>query len=146
MRLRFSFKITVIVYVRSDCVGSRVYACLGVTCHLRFWQNDRDLLRATVVTGMERTPNKSQHIKLTLEKKILLLFLPEFKLATVRSRVWNSTNKLSHPGQYNIILIVNLYNTIQYNTTLLSPWGNTFNCNMNMVKYQTSHKYAILEA
>ena len=28
----------------------KVYACLVVTCHLHFWQNDRDLLRATVVT------------------------------------------------------------------------------------------------
>ena len=28
----------------------KVYACLAVTCHLRFWQNDRDLLRATAVT------------------------------------------------------------------------------------------------
>ena len=27
-----------------------MYACLAVTCHLRFWQNDRDLLRATAVT------------------------------------------------------------------------------------------------
>ena len=31
-----------------------VYACLAVTCHLHFWQNDRDLLRATAVTrGVE---------------------------------------------------------------------------------------------
>ena len=28
----------------------KVYACLAVTCHLHFWQNDQDLLRATVVT------------------------------------------------------------------------------------------------
>ena len=28
----------------------KVYACLVVTCHLHFWQNDRDFLRATVVT------------------------------------------------------------------------------------------------
>ena len=28
----------------------KVYACLAVTCHLRFWQNDWDLLRATAVT------------------------------------------------------------------------------------------------
>ena len=28
----------------------RVYACLAVTCHLHFWQNDRGLLRATAVT------------------------------------------------------------------------------------------------
>ena len=27
-----------------------MYACLTVTCHLHFWQNDRDLLRATAVT------------------------------------------------------------------------------------------------
>ena len=28
----------------------KVYACLAVTCHLHFWQTDRDLLRATAVT------------------------------------------------------------------------------------------------
>ena len=28
----------------------RVHTCLAVTCHLHFWQNDRGLLRATVVT------------------------------------------------------------------------------------------------
>ena len=27
-----------------------MYACLAVICRLRFWQNDRGLLRATVVT------------------------------------------------------------------------------------------------
>ena len=27
-----------------------VHVCLSVTCHLHFWQNDRDLLHATVVT------------------------------------------------------------------------------------------------
>ena len=27
-----------------------VHACLAVTCHPHFWQNDRDLLRATAVT------------------------------------------------------------------------------------------------
>ena len=34
----------------SDFVGSRVYACFGVTFHLHFWQNDRGLLRVTAVT------------------------------------------------------------------------------------------------
>ena len=34
----------------SDFVGSRVYECLGVTCHLHVWHNDRGLLRATAVT------------------------------------------------------------------------------------------------
>ena len=50
----------------------KVYACLAVTCHLRFWRNDWGLLRATVVTrGWNGYWNKSQHGKLTLEKKIL---------------------------------------------------------------------------
>ena len=38
-------------------------------------------------TGMERTPNKSQHTNLTLEKNILLPLLRRFELATFRSRV-----------------------------------------------------------
>ena len=47
-----------------------VRACLAVTCHLHFWQNDRDLLRTTQVTlGWNGYQNKSQHRKLTLEKK-----------------------------------------------------------------------------
>ena len=29
----------------------KVYACLAVTCHLHFWQNDLGLLRATTVGG-----------------------------------------------------------------------------------------------
>ena len=50
----------------------KVYACLAVTCHLHFWQNDRDLLRATAVTrGWNGYRNKSQHRKSTLEKKII---------------------------------------------------------------------------
>ena len=46
----------------------KVYACLAVTCHLHFWQNNRDLLRATAVTrGWNGYRNKSQHRKLALE-------------------------------------------------------------------------------
>ena len=42
----------------------KVYACLAVACHLHFWQNDRDLLRATAVTlGWNGHRNKSQHRK-----------------------------------------------------------------------------------
>ena len=42
----------------------KVYACLAVTCHLHFGQNDRDFLRATVVTrGWNGYRNKSQHRK-----------------------------------------------------------------------------------
>ena len=46
-----------------------VHACSA--CHLHFWQNDEDLLRATAVTrGWNGYRIKSQHRKLTLEKKI----------------------------------------------------------------------------
>ena len=44
-------------------------------------------------TGMEWTPNKSQHTKLTLEKKILPPLLPGFELATFRSRVRRSNQQ-----------------------------------------------------
>ena len=60
--------------------------------------NDRGLLRATAVTrGMERTPNKSQHTKLILEKNILLPLLPGFELATFRSRLRRS-NQQANPA------------------------------------------------
>ena len=72
---------------------SKVYACLAVTCHLRFWQNDRGLLRATVVTrGWNGYRNKSQHRKLTLEKKILPPLQQGFEPATFRSRVRRSNH------------------------------------------------------
>ena len=39
----------------------KVYACLAVTCRLHFWQNDRDFLRATVVTrGWNGYRNKTE--------------------------------------------------------------------------------------
>ena len=69
-------------------------ACLGVICHLHFWQNDQDLLRASAVTqGWNK--NKSKHTKFTLEKKTLSPLLPGFELATFLSRVRRSTNNLS---------------------------------------------------
>ena len=89
----------------SDSVESRVYACLGVTYHLHFWQNDRGLLLFFTChcgnTGVERTPNKSQHTKLTLEKKIVPPLLPGFELATFQSQVRRSTNKL-----YRVLTVV----------------------------------------
>ena len=50
-------------------------------------------------TGVEWTLNKSQHTKLTRQKKIFLPLLPEFELATFRSKMGRFTNKLSRlPG------------------------------------------------
>ena len=71
----------------------KVYVCSAVTCHLHFWQNDQDLLHATAVThGWNSYQNKSQHRKLTLEKKILLLLLQGFKPATFQAWVWRSNH------------------------------------------------------
>ena len=71
----------------------KVYACLAVTCHLHFWQNDRDFLRATVVTrGWNGYRNKSQHRKSTLEKKILPPFQQGFEPETFQSRVRRSNH------------------------------------------------------
>ena len=71
----------------------KVHACLAVTCHLHFWQNDRDLLRATAVTrGWNGYRNKSQHRKSTLEKKILPPLQQGFEPVTFRSRVWRSNH------------------------------------------------------
>ena len=70
-----------------------MYACLAVTCHLHFWQNDRDFLRATAVTrGWNGYRNNSQHRKSTLEKKILPPFQQGFEPATFQSRVRRSNH------------------------------------------------------
>ena len=71
----------------------KVHVCPAVTSHLHFRQNDRGLLHATVVTrGWNGYQNKSQHRKLTLEKKILLLIQQGFKPTTFWSRVWHSNH------------------------------------------------------
>ena len=78
----------------SPLVGSKVYSCLCVTCHLHFWQIGCGLLRATAVTwGWNGHRIKRQHTKLTLEKEILPPLLPGFELTTFRSRVRHSNQQ-----------------------------------------------------
>ena len=70
-----------------------MHAYLAVTYHLHFWQNDRDLLCATAVTrGWNGNRNKSQHRKLTLEKKTLPPLLQGFEPTTFQSRVRRSNH------------------------------------------------------
>ena len=77
----------------------KVYACLAVTCHLHFWQDVRDLLRATAVTRWwNGYQNRSQHRKLTLEKKILPPLPQGSGPATFQSRVRRS-NHCAIPAQ-----------------------------------------------
>ena len=69
----------------------RMYVCSAVTCHMHFWQNDRNLLHATAVTwGWNGYQNKSQHRKLTLKKKILPPRLPRLEPGTFQSQVQRS--------------------------------------------------------
>ena len=100
----------------------KVYACLAVTCHQHFWQNDRDLLRATAVTrGWNGYRNKSQHRKLILEKKILPPLLPGFEPATFRSRV-RCSNHWTIPAPQYIYYGVSLLRTLYMNRPLLYSW------------------------
>ena len=95
------------VYTIQPCIMSRhfmqshirkVYACLAVTCHLHFWQNNRYLLCTTSVTqGWNGYRNKSLHRKLTLEKKLFSPLLPGLEPGTFRSRVRRS-NHLAIPS------------------------------------------------
>ena len=79
----------------------RCMRVLAVTCHLHFWQNDRDFLRATAVTrGWNGYRNKSQHRKSTLEKKVLPPFQQGFEPATFQSRV-RCSNHWAIPAPYS---------------------------------------------
>ena len=89
----------------------KVYACLAVTCHLHFWQNDRDFLCATVVTrGWNGYRNKSQHRKSTLEKKILPPFQQGFEPATFQSRVRCSNHwAIPAPPRVGMVFMCNVH-------------------------------------
>ena len=83
--------------------------CLAVACHLNFWQNDHDLLRATAVSrGWNGYRYKSQHRKLTLDKEILPPLLPGLEPAPFRPRVRRSTTELSQLTTGFVIQSINL--------------------------------------
>ena len=54
-------------------------------------------------TGVERTLSKSQHTKLTLEKKFRLPLLPGIELATFRSRVRRSCQRAIPAAVYEAV-------------------------------------------
>ena len=98
----------------------KVYACLAVTCHLHFWQNDRDLLRATVVTrGWNGYRNKSQHRKSTLEKKILPPFQQGFEPTTFQSRVRCSNHWAIPTPTYRKFIYYHYYTGTKYCDTIM---------------------------
>ena len=83
--------------------AQKVHACLAVTCYLHFCQNDQNLLHATAVTwGWNKYQSKSQHRKLTLEKKkILPPLLQGCEPATFQSWV-RCSNHCAIPTPYSI--------------------------------------------
>ena len=93
----------------------KVYACLAVTCHLHFWQNDRDLLRATAVTrGWNGYWNRSQHRKSTLEKKIIPPLQQGFEPQPFSHESGALTTELSPPPCYQsrVWCVVKLFDEV----------------------------------
>ena len=87
---------TMSLHKKSHTPDACMFSC---NCHLHFWQNDQDLLRATAVTrGWNGYRNKGQHRKLTLEKKILPPLLPGLESGTFRSRVRRSNHWATPAG------------------------------------------------
>ena len=80
----------------------KVYACLAVTRHLHFWQNDQDLLRATAVTRGWNGYRNKRHRKSTPEKKILPPLQQGFEPATFQSRVRRSNHWVIPATCYSI--------------------------------------------
>ena len=126
-----------------------MYACLAVTCHLHFWQNDRDFLRATVVTrGWNGYRNKSQHRKSTLEKKILPPFQQGFEPATFQSRVRRSNHWAIPAPQLGlywlIIAYIALFSALLSRLTALacgSTWVASF-----IARFLNIHRSGVLTA
>ena len=112
----------------SDFVGSRVYAfrCNLPAALLAEWPGS--FMCHCGNTGVEWTPNKSQHRKLTLEKKILLPLLQDFKPITFRSQVRHSTNCAIPTPVTKPVCIVQLKNILLNLLCLLifetTVWNN----------------------
>ena len=81
-------------------------------------------------TGVERTPIKSQHTKLTLEKKILPPFLPGFELLAFRSRVRRSNQQVIPASLHNIAL-PKLHRT--------APYCTLYTLYVGLLQYATLH-------
>ena len=104
-----------------------MFRCNLPTAHLAEWLTSFTCHCGN--TGMERTPNKSQHTKLTLEEKILPPLWPGFELATFRSRVRRS-NQQAIPAPFRanagredvIIALTTICNKIWQTGELPSPW------------------------
>ena len=78
-----------------DKVPDSQFKFEGKSCRMKCKGSHDGGVMVVVVVVVAKGPNKSQHTKLIMEKEILPPLLPGFELATFRSRVRRSTNKLS---------------------------------------------------
>ena len=83
-------------------------------------------------TRVEQAPNKSQHTKLTLEKKMLQPLLPGFELATFQSRVRRSNQQaipalVEQVGTVSVLPAGALYAERHQNAELICFLGMTKN-------------------
>ena len=84
----------------SDCVGSWMYACLGVTCHLPFLQNDRGLLHAIAITrGWSRHRKIVSTESQPWRRKFLRHSCRDSNWQPLDHESGTLTNKLSRPGK-----------------------------------------------
>ena len=96
-------------YAVTSCKATHI----GCICHLHFWQNGLDLLRAAVVTRWWNGYwKKTWHGNLTLEKKMLLAGLES---ATFRSQ----TSPVLYPLKYSRSLFHGIF-----------QWGSKAHCVM----------------
>ena len=70
----------------------KVYACLAVTCHLYFWQNDRDRLRATVVTWRWNVYRNKYLIAFSISRYIICVLY--YVCSTLCAAGWRFTNSI----------------------------------------------------
>ena len=81
----------------------KVYACLAVTCHLHFWQNGRDLLRAAAVTrgwnGYRNTADVPSAAQGYLRTSHICTVIPH----QVQSQVNKTQVNLAHSSTHNTI-------------------------------------------
>ena len=79
----------------------KIHACLAVTCHLHFWQND-NLLCASAAMGWNGYQNMSRQRKLTLEKKPLL---PLLHLLLLKQTSDRHLHRAAADGQYSMWIL-----------------------------------------
>ena len=135
-------------YNHSPCHFMQSHMCqvdeyLAVTSHLHFWQNDQDPLHATAITrGWNGYQNKSQHRKLTLEKKILPPLLQGFEPTTFQSRVWRCNHWAIHRIEYHSVSAVCSGGSGSTDTCALC----TFNCELDLTSSPSTPLWVITQA